>query len=224
MTARREFKHSLNYLDYLSLRSRLAATLQRDQNADENGEYKVRSLYFDTPRDQALREKIDGVDRREKFRIRRYNSEKDILNLEKKCKAHGLCSKKSELISRSELTSIQEGDINWMAHDKRPLVADLHANMVSRMLRPKVIVEYIREPFIYKAGNIRITFDKKIRTGVFSTDFLNDSLATVPVGDDIILLEVKYDEFIPDFIQDLLQTPNRRAAAFSKYAMSRIYG
>lgn len=224
MRARHEFKHSLNYGDYVILRDRLRCIMNRDAHADENGNYRVRSLYFDTPGDKALREKIDGVDKREKFRIRRYLSGGDYLKLEKKSKAHGLCYKRSAQITAEEVTAIQNGDLGWMADDHRDLIRELYTKMRSEQLKPKTVVEYIREPFICVAGNVRVTFDRDIRTGLFSTDFMSDRLPTVKAGDEIVLLEVKYDQFIPDYITDVLQLGARQASACSKYALCRMYG
>lgn len=224
MQARHEYKHSLNYADYILLRSRLRKTMQCDSHADQNGEYKVRSLYFDTPGDKALREKIDGVDRREKFRIRRYIGVGDYLVLEKKSKIHGLCYKQSSPLTRKEMEMLQGGVLGWMASDERELIRELYTKIRYEQLQPKTIVDYIREPFIYPAGNVRITLDREMRTGVFSTDFLDDSVPTVKVGDEIVLLEVKYDQFIPDHIVRLLQLESRRASACSKYALCRMYG
>lgn len=224
MEARHEYKHSLNYLDYRVLKSRLGAVLPRDGNTNENGEYAVRSLYFDTPGDRALREKIDGVDRREKFRIRRYNNDPEFLRLEKKSKVHGLCYKQTVPMTRREVSALMAGDIGWMVRDERPLVIELYSKMTGQLLRPKTIVDYIREPFVCSAGNVRITLDRDIRTGLSSTDFFNDALPTISAGDEIVLLEVKYDAFIPDFIVKLLQVENRRATACSKYALCRTYG
>lgn len=224
MQARHEYKHSLNYTDYIILRNRLKRTMQRDIHADKNGEYRVRSLYFDTPEDKALREKIDGVNKREKFRIRRYMGHDDYLILEKKSKRQGLCYKQSIELTREELELLQNGKIEWMTLDERRLIRELYAKMRFELLRPKTIVEYIREPFIFLAGNVRITLDREISTGLFSTDFLSDELPTVKAGDEIVLLEVKYDQFIPDHIVQLLQLESRRASACSKYALCRIYG
>lgn len=224
MQARHEYKHSLNYTDYILLRDRLKRTMQRDSHTDKNGEYKVRSLYFDTPGDKALREKIDGVDRREKFRIRRYIGKDDFLALEKKSKRHELCYKRSCRLAREELALLQSGNVEWMALDERELVQELYAKIRYEQLRPKTIVEYIREPFVYPAGNVRITFDREIRTGLFATDFLSEDLPTVKAGNEIVLLEVKYDQFIPDHIVRLLQLESRRASACSKYALCRLYG
>lgn len=224
MDARHEYKHSLNYMDYTVLRGRLQAVLPRDVNTNANGEYAVRSLYFDTPGDRALREKIDGVDRREKFRIRRYNNDPNFLRLEKKSKTHGLCYKQAVPLTREEVAALTGGDLGWMARDERALIVELYSKMTGQLLRPRTIVDYIREPFIHPAGNVRITLDRDVRTGLLSTDFFNGELPTISAGDEIVLLEVKYDAFIPDFIVKLLQIQNRRASACSKYALCRIYG
>lgn len=224
MEARHEYKHSLNYGDYAVLRARLRHLMSRDAHADQNGEYKVRSLYFDTPGDKALREKIDGVDRREKFRIRRYLGNASYIMLEKKSKAHGLCFKRSVPMTAAEVSALQSGNLAWMAKSEHELVRELYAKMQSEQLRPKTVVDYIREPFVCAAGNVRVTFDRDIRTGLFSTDFMGDGLPTVKAGDELVLLEVKYDQFIPDYIVRALQLEARRASAVSKYALCRVYG
>lgn len=221
---RHEYKHSLNYADYVLLKGRLRKTMKQDKNGDENGEYIVRSLYFDTPADKALLEKINGVDRREKFRIRRYIGFGDYIRLEKKSKKNNLSYKQSSRISGKECKLILNNEIEWMAIDSRSLVRELYCKIRYELLRPKTIVEYKRAAFIHPAGNIRITLDREIRTGLFSTDFLNDDLPLVRAGDEMVLLEVKYDQFIPDYIVKLLQLEGRRASACSKYALCRIYG
>ena len=111
-----------------------------------------------------------------------------------------------------------------MMDSGRDLVRELYCKMRYQGLRPKTIVDYTREPFIYRPGNVRVTFDYDIRTGLSSTDFLNPACVTVPAGDAPILLEVKWDAFLPDIIRDAVQTPGRRVEAFSKYAQCRIYG
>jgi hypothetical protein len=111
-----------------------------------------------------------------------------------------------------------------MAYDDRELIRELYIKMRSEQLKPKTVVDYTREPFVCTAGNVRITFDRDIRTGLYSTDFMSDDLPTVKAGDEIVLLEVKYDQFIPDYISDVLQLGTRRASACSKYAICRVYG
>lgn len=220
---RHEWKHEISYADLLAIRQRLRAVAESDPHA-EGGRYLIRSLYFDNLDDKALREKIDGVDLREKFRIRYYNGDTSVIHLEKKSRRAGLGTKFSAALSREEAQRIVNGDPDWMMDSGRPLVQELYCKMRWQGLRPKVIVDYTREPFIYHPGNVRVTFDYDIRTGLSCTDFLNPDCVTIPAGDAPILLEVKWDAFLPGIIRDAVQTPGRHAEAFSKYAQCRIYG
>lgn len=224
MNARHEMKIELNLMDAVVLQNRLRAVLRHDNNVDASFQYRVRSLYFDTPNDKALREKVDGVNHREKFRMRLYNGNTGRIKLEKKSKIGGLCYKMAEPISSREVALLQAGDFSWMPDMARPLVTELYSKMRSENLVPKTLVEYLREPFVFPAGNVRITLDREIRTGILCTDFLSPNFPSVPAGNGVMLLEVKYDAFIPDFLTDLLQLGARRAAAFSKYAAARVYG
>ncbi len=207
---RHEWKHEINALDRLTLRARLSAVMQWDKHAPGGGE-RVRSLYFDSPNDKALREKIDGVNAREKFRIRCYNNDTSYLMLEKKSKRNGLCLKESCRLSAEEAQRIVDGELAWLLDPDRPLCAELYAKMQSQGLRPKTIVDFTRDPFVYAPGNVRVTIDYNIRTGQFRTDFLNPQTLTLPAGESPIILEVKWDEFPPD-------SPTAKAAAHSAAA------
>ena len=220
---RHEWKHEISYADLLAIRQRLRAVAESDPHA-EGGRYLIRSLYFDNLDDKALREKIDGVNLREKFRIRYYNGDTSVIHLEKKSRRAGLGTKFSAALSREEAQSIVDDRLDWMMDSGRPLVQELYCKMRYQGLCPKVIVDYTREPFIYRPGNVRVTFDYDIRTGLSCTDFLNPDCVTIPAGDAPILLEVKWDAFLPSIIRDAVQTPGRHAEAFSKYAQCRIYG
>ena len=220
---RHEWKHELNAADLLILRSRLRAVMESDPHAVD-GKYHIRSLYFDNPDDKALREKLDGVNLREKFRIRLYNRDASVIHLEKKGKRSGLGTKFSADLSAEEAQRIVDGDLDWMLFSGRPLVQELYCKMRYQGMRPKTIVDYTREPFIFRPGNVRVTLDYDIRTGLGCTDFLNPDAVTIPAGDAPILLEVKWDEFLPSIIRDAVSVPDRRAASFSKYAQCRIYG
>ena len=219
---RHEWKHEISCADLLAIRQRLRAVAESDPHA-RGGSYLIRSLYFDNAADKALREKIDGVSLREKFRIRYYNGDTSVIHLEKKSKRSGLGTKYSADLTKDEAQKIVDGDLDWMMQSGRDLVQELYCKMRSQGLRPKTIVDYTREPFIYRPGNVRVTFDYDIRTGLNCTDFLNPDCVTIPAGDAPILLEVKWDAFLPDIIRDAVQTPGRRAEAFSKYAQCRIY-
>ena len=224
MEYRHEWKHRLSYGDFIALRHRLSAVLRHDEHASSDGTYHIRSLYFDTPEDTALREKIDGANAREKFRIRIYNGETSMIRLEKKSRRNGLGSKVSACLTQVEAQSIVGGEIEWMAGHEEKLVRELYEKMMCRQLRPKTIVDYRREPFVFEPGNVRVTLDWDIRTGLAGTDFLDKECMTVPIPENVYLLEVKYDEFLPDIIRHLVQVPDRRSEAFSKYAQCRVYG
>ncbi|MBR0441890.1 MAG: polyphosphate polymerase domain-containing protein [Firmicutes bacterium] len=219
---RHEWKHEITYMDMLCIRQRLRAVARSDPHAAD-GKYLIRSLYFDNAKDKALREKVDGVNMREKFRIRYYNGDTSLIHLEKKSKINGLGTKYSADLTKEEAQAIVDGDIDWMLGCGRPLVEELYCKMRYQGLRPKTIVDYTREPFIYGPGNVRVTFDYDIRTGLGCTDFLDPDCVTVPAGDAPIILEVKWDAYLPTVIKDCVQTPGRRAAAFSKYAQCRVY-
>lgn len=222
MKFRHEWKHEISYGDMLVLRQRLGAVMKRDEHA-KDGKYFIRSLYFDNAADKALREKLDGVNDREKFRIRYYDMDPSLIHLEKKSKRNGLGSKESAELTAAEAQAIVDGDWEWMGTADRPLVQELYAKMRAQGLRPKTIVDYTREPFVYAPGNVRVTLDYDIRTGLRATDFLNPNCVTVPAGDSTIILEVKWDEFLPSVIRDIVQLENRHTSAFSKYATCRIY-
>lgn len=223
MTYRHECKHEITLADVITLRQRLRAVAQPDPNA-VNGRYLIRSLYFDTPTDQALREKLDGVNHREKFRLRYYNKDTSLIHLEKKSKQDGLGTKESATVTAAEAQSIIDGNYAWMAQSSQPLIQELHRKMTTGLLRPKTIVDYIREPYIFAPGNVRVTIDYDIRTGLWCTDFLRPDCITVPAGNNPVILEVKWDAYLPDAIRSAVQLDNRHACAFSKYAACRTYG
>lgn len=225
LVLRHELKHHINYLDYITIKNRLQAVAQPDANVGENGTYQIRSLYFDNYQDKALREKIDGVNKREKFRIRYYNDDFTYIKLEKKSKIYGLCNKLSATITKEECERIIAGDLEWMRESKQALILELYAKMKYQQLRPKTIVEYTREPFIYPTGNVRITFDSKVRTGISSTNFFDLEAPTIAANEEnITILEVKYDHFLPEIIENCIQMRDRRTSAFSKYVACRLYG
>ncbi len=221
MKYRHEWKYQINMADYLVIRQRVKACMQSDPHAKE-GHYAIRSLYFDNANDKALREKLDGFNRREKFRIRLYNLDTSVIHLEKKSKLNGLGTKFSAPLTAAEAQSIVDGELSWMKSCDRPLIQELYARMTGDGLIPKTIVDYDREPFIFAPGNVRVTFDRDIKTGILATDFLNPKTPMISAGHAPILMEVKWDEYLPDIIKDCVYTPGRRVGAFSKYAQCRV--
>ena len=223
MKFRHEWKHEINYADMLVMSARMAAVLAADSHAID-GTYDVSSLYFDDMRDRALQEKRNGVGRREKFRLRCYNRDLSFILLEKKSKIDGLCHKVSAPLSAAEARAVIDGEMNLLSENQKPLVQELYFKMQTQGIRPKTIVEYTRDAFVYAPGNVRVTLDYNIRTGMRRTDFLNPCGATVPAGDAARILEVKWDEFLPSVIRDIVWLQGRHSTAFSKYAVCRMYG
>ncbi len=225
LVLRHETKHDITYSEFVAVKSRLLAIAKRDPNVGESGLYQIRSLYFDNYNDKALREKLDGVNIRDKFRIRYYNNDPSIIKLEKKSKINGLCNKQSASITKEQVESIIAGDYEFLKDSKNALMVELYAKMSCQLLRPRVIVDYTREPFVYEPGNVRITFDTNIRSGLYSKNFFDPDVpeirATTLEG---VLMEVKYDEFLPEVISMCIQVNERPGQAFSKYAACRRFG
>lgn len=220
---RHEWKHQISLSDRIALRQRLGAVARPDGHA-RDGRYLIRSLYFDSPGDRCLREKLDGVSRREKFRLRCYDGDTSLIRLEKKSKQGGLGKKEGDLVTAGEVRALLEGDLSWMTGSGRTLVWELYQKMHTQLLRPRTIVDYTREAFVYPPGNVRVTIDTDIRTGLRCTDFLDPDCPTIPAGDAPAILEVKWDEYLPEIIRSAVQLPGCRASAFSKYAACRVYG
>ena len=220
---RHELKQEISPADAAALRQRLRAVAVPDAHA-EGGSYEIRSLYFDNLSDKALREKLYGISRREKFRLRCYNREFSLVYLEKKSKLDGLCAKARCTLTQEEAERVIACDAGYMSSSEKALVRELGLKCSTQCLRPKTLVDYKREPFVYPAGNVRVTLDSDIRTGLGCTDFFDPDCVTVPAGDAGIILEIKWDEFLPDIIRDVVQLGNVRSSAFSKYAACRAYG
>ena len=219
---RHELKHRISHGEALILSSRLKKLFPHDKHADSHGIYRVSSLYFDAPADCALRQKLDGINDREKFRLRYYGDDLSFIRLEKKFKRGGLCGKRSTRVTKEQAERLLSGDIGFLL-DGDALMQELYSKMNGQQLAPKTIVTYDREAFLFAPGNVRITLDRNVRTGLASLDFLNPGLHHVPVSDGITVLEVKYDEYLPEIVTLAVQTPNTQASAYSKYAVCRKY-
>ena len=217
---RHEYKHSITPADMVTLRMRLSAVMQHD-SFTVGGKYFIRSLYFDNIFDKALLEKLNGVNQREKFRIRYYNGDTSFIRLEKKAKFGGLSSKLSVPLTYEQADLLARGIP--VRDSKNELINELAFKMDTQLLKPKTIVDYTREAFVYPAGNVRVTLDCNIRTGLDPTELLDPNCVTVPTGEDNIL-EVKWDEYLPSAIEQAVQLGSRQTSSFSKYAACRIYG
>ena len=220
---RHELKHRINLREDLVLSQRLKKLFAHDKNAGPGGTYRVTSLYFDTPYDSALREKIDGVNRREKFRLRYYGADTSFLRLEKKYKINGLCGKRSARLSRAEAEALLSGEHGFLLESGDPLLLEFYSKLRGNGLAPRTVVCYDREAFAYATGNVRVTLDRNIRTGRSALEFFQPERCALRPLDGSTVLEVKYDAFLPELVRLAVQTPNRRAGACSKYALCRRF-
>ncbi|MBO4904424.1 MAG: polyphosphate polymerase domain-containing protein [Lachnospiraceae bacterium] len=222
---RHELKYEVGYGEYLCIRQRLRAICDSDPHTGDDGTYLIRSIYFDNIDNKALVEKVIGTSRREKFRIRYYNDDLSYITLEKKQKINDLCKKVECSLTKDELCDILSGDTAFMKEHKAGLVRELYSEMTMQQLRPKVLVSYRREPYIYRPGNVRVTFDFGIRTTMFSRNYIED-IHEVPATDDaqMMIMEVKYDDFLPNIISCIVNEGNIRQQSFSKYEACRKFG
>lgn len=223
-----EYRHELKYVVTASqmalLESRIRGLIPLDAHTGESGMYRIRSLYFDDYYNSCYLENEIGTDPREKFRIRIYNGDAGRISLELKRKEHGMTQKISCILSEAQCRELMAGRPLPVDGGYPPLLQKLNLLMRTRLLRPKVIVEYDRVPYVDKLGNTRITLDQNMASSDAVLNFLEPDLQRrpiMPAGQHI--LEVKYDEFLPDYIYRNLQLNGLRQTAFSKYYLCRRY-
>jgi len=224
----RKYRHELKYVISAAqlplLKSRIANLMQPDPHAGADGKYNIRSLYFDDYTNRCFYENENGTDPREKFRIRIYNHSSERITLECKRKERGKTHKTACPLTREQAELLIRGNPLQLTEQLPPLLKKFTLQMRTRGLRPVVIVEYERIPYIYKSGNVRVTFDTQISSSSNAADFFSDSLPkrpVMPAGQQ--LLEVKFDEFLPDFIYRNLNLNQLQQTAFSKYYLCRKY-
>lgn len=216
---RNEWKYLINWGEKELITSRIAPLLRPDPNA-VNGGYLIRSLYFDDYWNTAYEQKEAGVLERKKYRIRIYNYSDRSIKLERKKKYGAYIYKQSAKITRSELEAILAGDYNFLLKSSQPLLQEFYVECRCHNLRPRTIVDYEREPWILDAGTVRITFDQNVRAAVGSFDIFDPSLPCLSVIDPgRLVMEVKFTEFLPKFVQDILPPQRAEMTAVSKYVL-----
>ena len=224
---RHELKFYISTMEYHLLSRALDQVLDRDPNGDpEHNEYHIRSLYFDTYNNAALLDKLNGVKNRDKYRIRIYNFSDRLIRMECKTKVGNLISKRSIAIPKLLAEQLIAGDPTGLERTRSGLLQDMFREMTLSFLRPVVLVDYVREAYLHPLEEVRITFDKQLRTGLGSQDLFNPYVPTVsPFDHDEMILEVKYNRVLPPFIRDLLCTYVHSAqnSAISKYVWCRRF-
>ena len=216
---RYEWKYLISYPEYEALRRKMQPYFQLDPHA-EGGEYLIRSLYFDDYFGSAYEEKEMGIYFRKKYRIRIYNYSDSSIKLERKTKHDKYIYKESASLTRDEFYRILDGDYEFLLHSEKNLLKEFYVECISNMLRPRVIVDYDRTPFIMDEGTVRITFDKKVRAAIGGYDIFDPDLPTLPaLPSDKLILEVKYTEFQPKMVKDLIVPYASEMVAASKYVI-----
>ncbi|TXC81594.1 polyphosphate polymerase domain-containing protein [Metabacillus litoralis] len=223
----KKFRHELKYYitekDYLILRNKIGVLLKQDDHSIDQQGYLIRSLYFDNIHDHDLFQKNYGILRRKKFRIRIYNHSDEVIKLEKKSRQGEYILKTSVSISKEEYLKLLDWDYEFLRNKEQPLYKEFYHYLNSEYMRPRVIVDYIREAYIGHISNVRITFDKELSVVTNSTDLFNpNNSSTEVLPSSQMILEVKYDEFLPEYIRAVLQLGAHNRSAISKYVLCRM--
>ena len=217
---RHEYKFLISGADAELLKLRLPRIMERDPHAGEAGRYTIRSLYFDDVNAAAYYEKMDGIDSRTKYRIRFYNYDSSVIKLEKKEKLGNLTRKTAQTITKNDARALEYALSTGCPDTPDGLTEELRLACNSRGLRPRVLVDYDRTPFLCKAGNTRITLDENLRTRPYIAHLFASPRAMTPVlAADQVILEVKFDDFLPGYLADALADIPKAPMAISKFAM-----
>ncbi len=220
---RHELKYSICNVQYHLLSRKLKTVLKPDSHAGPDGRYHIRSLYFDDFRNTALFEKQAGVSHRKKYRIRIYNLNDDVIKLERKSKLDYYISKEISNLTREEADCIIAGNVTFLAKSDNRLLRAFYLEYRRNILRPNVIVDYYREAYVYPVGNVRITFDTGLHTGLNSVDLFNKDTLTMGISDYPIILEIKYDNVLPEIIRGLLPCTIKPWQAIGKFVISKKF-
>ena len=224
LPARHELKYFINPAELEALRARLRPVMRLDGHCVNGRPYAIRSLYLDDIEDSAYYDKVAGVMARDKYRIRIYRHSDREIFLECKRKIGDLIQKSSVQITRRLCEQIISGDPRGLQTSSSPLLQDVYVQMRTRLLRPAVIVDYEREAYLHPAENVRITFDLRLRSGLHSTELFNPDIPTVcPHDGSEEILEVKFDNYLPDHIRALLDGVQADRSAVSKYVLCRRF-
>ncbi len=213
---RHEYKYLISGAASRLLKSRLRAFMHRDPHAGPTGQYTIRSLYFDDPCAAAYEEKMSGIKERTKYRIRYYNYDPSVLRLERKEKHGNLTKKTGQTISIADAQVLTDHGMTAL----KGLAEELRQRCLLEGFRPKCLVDYDRTAFVCADGNTRITLDENLRTRPFDTRLFASEQAMIPVMEpDQVILEVKFDDFLPGHLADLLADIPKAQIAISKFVL-----
>lgn len=217
---RYEQKYIINRYRYDELKSILKVMAQLDSHTGENGEYMIRSLYFDDMYNSAYNEKTDGIYNRKKYRVRIYDCKDDVIHMECKHKAGAYINKESFDLTKTEYEALIKGDAGFLLKKDNQLAKEMFVDMRTKLLKPRVIVDYEREPFVFDAGTVRITFDKNVRACSCDGDIFDRNLPSYNVlGENEMILEIKFTGYLPERIGQIFKVRDFTQVSASKFCM-----
>lgn len=217
---RHEQKYIINRGQYEEIRRVVKSLMESDPHAGENGEYMIRSLYFDDMYMSAYNEKMDGVYKRKKYRIRIYNCSDDVISLECKHKEGAYIYKEAFNLSKPEYKAVLNGDYDFLLKSSSCMAAEFFIDSRTKLLKPQVIVDYEREPYVFDAGTVRITFDKNVRACNAEDDIFSCDIPSYNVfSSDDVILEIKYTGYLPEHIRRIFKVRNFTQTSASKYCL-----
>lgn len=216
---RSELKFIINKYQMQLLKHNLDCIMERDSNSSSDGSYFIRSLYFDDYKDTAYNQVLEGISERQKYRIRYYNYDSSFIRLENKYKKNNFNRKTSTKVNKEEVISFINNEEFITEND---MLNSFKTKIKTNFYKPVVIIDYNRDAYIYKAGNVRITFDYNLTCSYDIDNFFEKDIDSIPLLDkDQVILEVKFDEFLPSFIRQILNVDDIEITSFSKYANGR---
>lgn len=220
---RREIKYLISYAEYVVLSRRISGLLSRDAHSFNEDGYLISSVYFDDRSDSSFYEKVAGIANRKKYRLRYYNRSNDFIVMECKNKKGDRIEKESARIDEKTFYSLAEGDFDVLIDSASPLLREVYAKNKSVGLLPRLFCEYVREAYVHPLSETRVTFDKRLKCApARGVSIENDPGGYFVFPDDSVILEIKYNDFIPRFISDALST-GRIPVSSSKYETSFEY-
>lgn len=220
-TYRHELKFLLSMVEYEHLRRLLGALFVKDENMKQGKDYYIRSLYFDTPENKDYYDKLMGVSQRRKIRLRIYDTSAEHVKLEMKNKENDYSIKETMNISRDDAIQLLKGNYHVLAEYDNDVSKKAYFNLSAYAYTPKVIVDYEREAYLLPVENIRITFDKRVRAFKGNGLFEKYNAFVGVLAPEYMILEVKYDKYLPAYVENVLSSISMQRMSISKYCMAR---
>ncbi len=220
---RQEYKYHINQGQYYYIANVLRRFMRSDLHCLNTGDYRVRSLYFDSVDNDDLYDKISGINYRKKIRFRLYNTNDSMIKAEIKNKYNDYIYKETALLKKQEASNVILGNHDFLEKTSDVVLKKIYIYFKTQYIRPVTIIDYDREAYMLPFNNIRITVDKNIRANNYDYNLFDEGLTCIPIIDpNYYILEVKFDHFLPNIITELLSSCHLNRTSISKYCMARL--